>query len=286
VKRCLSCEARFSADDWTCPACGRAPASCDGIRAFAPELAAGTGIDAEYRFDALEAADATHFWFRSREELILWAIRRYVPTIRSAFEIGCGPGAVAGAISRAMPGVHVTAGELLLEWLQRARRRFPDVDFLQLDVRCLPFDAEFDVVGAFDVIEHLDDDTGALTAMRDATRPGGAVVITVPQHPSLWSAVDDFSHHRRRYTRPELASKLRLAGLQVMRITSFALAILPAIIASRALARTFDPERELRVPQTANCVLRVLSSLERRAIAAGISLPAGGSLLAVAHRPA
>lgn len=271
---------------WTCPACGRAPASCNGIWTFAPELAAGTGIDADYRFDALEAADGTHFWFRGREELILWAIRRYLPEAHSALEVGCGTGSVSGAIRRAMPGVKVTAGELLLEWLQRARRRFPGVDFLQVDVRRLPFDAEFDMVGAFDVIEHLDNDVGALEAMRDAVRPGGAVIITAPQHPSLWTAVDDFSHHRRRYTRAELTSKLVSVGLMVTRITSFSLAVLPAMVASRLLARTFDPERELRVPAAANCLLALLSSAERTAIAAGISLPAGGSLLAIASRPA
>src|SRR5213593_3634725 len=101
MKRCLSCEARFAAEDWTCPSCGRAPASCNGIRTFAPELASGTGIDAEYRFDALETAGGTHFWFRSREAIILWAIRRYLPEIRSALEVGCGTGSVAGAIRRA-----------------------------------------------------------------------------------------------------------------------------------------------------------------------------------------
>jgi hypothetical protein len=121
--------------------------------------------------------------------------------------------------------------------------------------------------------------------MHDAARPGGTVLVTVPQHPSLWSTVDDFSHHRRRYTRHELASKLTLVGLRVKRITSFALAALPAIVVSRALAHTFDPERELRVPPLANQLLGAVSSVERAAIAAGISLPAGGSLLAVAVRP-
>jgi SAM-dependent methyltransferase len=284
VKRCLSCERGFESADWTCPACGQTPRKVDDILTFAPELAAGTGIDASYRFDALQAAEASHFWFRNRAALILWAIRRYYPESRSLLDVGCGSGSVAGAVARALPAIRVTAGEILLEWLRRGKTLFPGVDFLQLDIQRLPFRAEFDLVGAFDVLEHLDDDVGALEAMRDAVRRGGAVLITVPQHPSLWSEVDDFSHHRRRYTRPELADKLRRAGFSIVRMTSFASAVLPMMLVSRRLPKGFDPERELRVPALANRLLSTVSSFERRAIAAGFSLPVGGSLLALAVR--
>ena len=284
MKRCLACDTCFESSSWTCPACGHTPSSVDGILTFAPELAPGTGIDADYRFDALQSAEATHFWFRSRAELILWAIRRYVPDVRSVLEVGCGSGAVAAAIATALPGVRVTAGEILLEGLRRAKTRFPAIEPIQVDIRRLPFRSEFDVVGAFDVIEHLDDDRGALEAMREAVKPGGAVLITVPQHPSLWSAVDDFSHHRRRYTRRELSMKLGAAGLSIVRMTSFAFTLLPMMFVSRRLPQRFDAERELRVPAFANRLLSSVATLERRAIAAGVSLPAGGSLLALALR--
>jgi SAM-dependent methyltransferase len=286
VKRCVLCDTRFVSDAWTCPACGRTPAMSNGVLTFAPELATGNGTDADYRFEALEIAEATHFWFLSRAHLIVWAIRRYFPRTLSILEIGCGTGSVAGAIGSALPDARITAGELLLDGLQRARRRFPHVDFMQMDAKRMPFDAEFDLIGAFDVIEHLDDDSAALREIRAAVRPGGGVLITVPQHPSLWSAFDDSSHHRRRYTRKELASKLHAAGLTVVRMTSFASMVLPLMIISRRLPQRFDPERELRVPPAANRVLSLLSSVERLAIAAGLSLPAGGSLFAAARRSA
>ena len=156
-----------------------------------------------------------------------------------------------------------------------------------MDFRCLPLRAAFDVAGAFDVIEHLDDDGEALEAMRAAVKPGGGVLVTVPQHPSLWSASDDFAHHRRRYTRRELRAKIESAGLRVVRVTSFASIVLPLMAISRWIPRReYDPELELRIGAGANAVLSALSAIERTVIAAGLSLPAGGSLLAVAERPA
>jgi rRNA maturation protein Nop10 len=136
------------------------------------------------------------------------------------------------------------------------------------------------------VIEHLDDDTATLTTLRSAVKPGGGVFVTVPQHPALWSAVDEFSRHRRRYTRRELEAKLRTAGLEVLRMTSFASVVLPLLATSRRWPRRFEPERELRISSAVNRVLLVLSAVERGIIATGCSLPMGGSLLAVARRPA
>jgi len=127
---------------------------------------------------------------------------------------------------------------------------------------------------------------GALAAIRDVVRPGGGVLITVPQHPRLWSAVDDFSHHRRRYIRRELRAKLADVGLEVLRMTSFVASGLPILWMSRRLPQRFDPEREMRISPAANTVMGWLLALEHRLIAAGMSLPFGTSLLAVARRPA
>jgi len=284
LKRCLQCDDRFTSETWTCPACRRTPAVSNGIITLAPELAAGNSLDADYTFDALAAAEATHFWFRSRAQIVLWALRRYFPRLRSVLEIGCGMGTLSGAMSSSLPHVKIMATDVLLEALSRAQCRFPNVEFVQMDVTHLPFEEEFDVAAAFDVIEHLDDDRAALHAMRDAVKPGGGVLITVPQHPSLWSAVDDFSHHRRRYTRSELRSKLQSAGFTVVRMTSFASIVLPLLIVSRRRSVPFDPERELRVPAAANRILSALSRVERLLIEGGCSLPAGGSLLVAARR--
>ena len=111
-------------------------------------------------------------------------------------------------------------------------------------------------------------------------------MITVPQHPWLWSRVDEFSHHRRRYTRADLRSKLSSAGLQVVRMTSFVTVGVPILWLSRRVPQQFDPESEFRISRPANAALGWCLALEQRLIAANISLPIGTSLLAIARRPA
>lgn len=286
MKRCLHCQARFDHRGWICPKCGYAPAESNRIPVFAPALVDGGGSDAEYRFERLAAVQAWHFWFVRRARLLSWTIRKYFPNARTFLEVGCGTGGVSWALSEALPALHITAGDTRLAGLEFARRRADRVDIVQCDAAHLPFDSEFDVAGAFDVIEHLDDDVGALAAIRDVVRPGGGVLITVPQHPRLWSAVDDFSHHRRRYTRTELRSKLAEVGLEMLRMTSFVASCLPILWMSRRLPQRFDPEREMRISPAANTVMGWLLAVEHRLIAAGMSLPFGTSLLAVARRPA
>jgi SAM-dependent methyltransferase len=75
-------------------------------------------------------------------------------------------------------------------------------------ITSLPFaDAAFDLVCALDIVEHVDDDAAALAELSRVARPGAAVLLSVPLHPELWNAFDDFVGHRRRY-RPELLTEL------------------------------------------------------------------------------
>jgi hypothetical protein len=114
------------------------------------------------------------------------------------------------------------------------------------------------------------------------------VLVTVPQHPWLWSAVDVAAGHRRRYTRAVLVQRLRNAGLEPVRVTSFVSLLLPALALSRRSGPDAEDElglgRELR-PGRLDALLGAVMAAEGRLIRRGISLRAGGSLLAVA-RPA
>ena len=288
MRVCQQCDGRFDGGGWRCPACGFVPATADGITTLAPALAAANAGDATYVHDDLAAAEARHFWFDARNRLIIAALARHFPTARAFLDLGCGTGGVLAAIDRGRTGLDLCAGDALLAGLVRAERRVPRASFVQLDLRHLPYDREFDVIGIFDVLEHLDDDEAVLREVRRATKPGGGVIITVPQHPSLWSAVDEFSCHRRRYTRAGLLAKVRRTGFAVERVTSFMTFVLPALLLSRIGKRnaaTLDPAAELRIASAPNAVLRGICRLEAATIAAGCSWPAGGSLLVVARSP-
>ena len=72
----------------------------------------------------------------------------------------------------------------------------------------LPYaDHLFDLVCALDIVEHVDDDAAALEELSRVARPGAVVLLSVPLHPELWNAFDDFVGHRRRY-RPELLPEM------------------------------------------------------------------------------
>ena len=238
-------------------------------------------------FERLAAEEPRSFWFRARNRLLVWALGRYFGGAGSLLEVGCGTGVVLAALNEAFPDLRLVGSELYAEGLEVARRRLPaKVELVELDARAMPYEAEFDVVAALDVLEHVVEDLDVLQGMRRAVRSGGGLLLTVPQHPRLWSAADTFSHHVRRYTRRELVHKVETAGFEVVRATSFVTSLLPAMVGSRVahrlVHRPYDPIAELDAGVFNTPFERMLDA-ERWLIARGWSLPVGGSLLLVAR---
>jgi len=220
--------------------------------------------------------------------LILWALQRYFPDTNNFLEIGCGTGFVLSGIRKTLPQLTLAGSEVFIAGLSIAAQRLPGVELFQMDARRIPFRDEFDVIGAFDVLEHISEDEEVLSEMYKATRNQGGILLTVPQHPFLWSQVDDYARHVRRYKAQELRDKVRRAGFDVTRITSFVSFLLPLMAISRLKQRVcddqFDPAAELTTSPLTNTILEKVLDCERALIRTGLSLPAGGSLLVVAHR--
>lgn len=239
-------------------------------------------------FPELAALEDRNFWFQARNRLIVHAIRRYCPHFDAFLEIGCGTGQVLRAIANAFPSARVSGSELFVEGLAFARTRVPRARLMQMGATRIPFTAEFDLIGAFDVIEHIHDDARVLCEIHRALRPGGAVILTVPQHPWLWSHQDELAHHQRRYRRGELERKLRGCGFRVAYSTSFMSLLLPLLAVSRLVVRRNDddPLREMRIGRAANALLGSVLLLELLLLRAGARLPTGGSRLVVAVKDA
>jgi len=248
---------------------------------------AGGGFDPSL-FEELAEVEGASFWFAARNRIVLWVLSTWFGNARSFLEVGCGTGYVLQAIAEALPKLELFAIDLHVEGLEFARRRVPTAGFAQADARALPLHAQFDVAGAFDVIEHVEDDAAVLASLRESVRPGGGVIVTVPQHPLLWSAFDDASHHVRRYRRHELEGKVRAAGLELVVSTSFISFLLPAMAISRLIPRpngsrsvADDLRHTPRVERALDSVTEIEFALLRR----GVRLPYGGSRLVVARRP-
>ena len=282
VGRCASCGQASGGR----PLCG----SCDARARSSYVYLSGEGHGnyEDELFALLEQLEPGSFWFRSRNEVIVWAVRTYLDRARQFLEVGCGTGFVLAAIHERAPQLEIMGAELYPEGLEVARRRLPEIPLVQMSALEVPFSGSFDAVGAFDVLEHIEDDEAALREMRGAVRRDGRILITVPQHPRLWSAADEFAGHVRRYHREELVAKVRRAGWEPVRVTSFVTLPLPLFAVSRAWrgrnADTYDLERELRLPRRVDHVLGRLMTVERAVIAFGLSFPIGASLLLVARR--
>jgi SAM-dependent methyltransferase len=289
MKLCLSCRHSYEGQAWRCDACGQGPVHVDGYLAFSPRLAEVNDGFRPEDFAHLARLESSNFWFRCRNRLISWALHRYFPEAGSFLEIGCGTGFVLSGIQQAAPHLRLSGSEVHVRGLPFAQSRLrPDVSLFQMDARAIPFQAEYDILGAFDVLEHIEEDEAVLSEMFQATRPGGGILVTVPQHRFLWSYVDDYSFHKRRYSRRDLVRKVRRAGFEVVRVTSFVFSLLPLLLLSRIRVRRkpkdFDPTRELATGVRLNAVLERLLDCERFWIERGVSFPAGGSLLLIGRK--
>lgn len=288
MKRCLHCFQIFESLDWHCARCGWEPERRGTLPVFSPELAYNSsGFKASY-FAPLAALEAEHFWFRMRNALIIWALGKYGAKVVSFMEIGCGTGFVLHGISRGFPNIRLVGSEIYPEGIAFAAERIMGGEFMQMDARQIPFLAEFDAIGAFDVIEHIEEDEAVLQQMSRALKPGGLLLLTVPQHRWLWSAVDEYACHIRRYTVRELHDKVARAGFSIVRSTSFVTSLLPFMWISRLLQRgeseNFDPHAELRINPLLNRILGWFLHQELWLIRMGLSLPIGGSRLIVASK--
>jgi SAM-dependent methyltransferase len=287
VRRCLACGASFDGARARCPACGQAPPAIDGFPAFAPELAAdGGGFRPEY-FRTLAELEAASFWFRARNDLIAWACRIHFPETTCYLEIGCGTGYVLSRVAELYPAAQLTGSEVFTAGLAIARNRVPKAELCQMDARRIPFAAHFDLAGAFDVLEHIEEDEQVLGEIHRALRPGGGLLLTVPQHAWLWSRQDELACHVRRYSASDLQRKLERAGFEPLFRTSFVSLLLPLMWLSRRLrdaAGDGDASSELRAGKALDAILSAVMGLERTMIRGGLRFPVGGSLLMVARK--
>jgi SAM-dependent methyltransferase len=285
---CSTCGGTLETIDIKCSECGHEVVRIDGILALAPELAHGGGGFEADAFARLYEQESKHFWFRVRNDLLLNIIRRYKPDVRSFFEIGCGTGYVMHAIAQEFPESQISGGEVFVNGLSFAGLRVPRAMLMQIDARKLPFVEEYDLIGMFDVLEHIPEDEQVLENVYRALKPGGMLLCSVPQHMWMWSDVDTFSHHARRYERGELERKGKKAGFQVVRSTSFMSFLLPIMYVSRLQQRSrmkrADGMGEYNISPLVNSFFEAVCRFELLWINAGFSFPFGGSRIVLLQK--
>ena len=239
-------------------------------------------MEREYELQTHQAEDR-HWWYQGRRRVLERAIERLgLPAGARILDAGCGSG--RNMVELARHG-SVTGVELSDASVELARER-DSGEVLEGSVMDMPIDDDtFDLVVSLDVIEHLDDDVGALRELRRVTRPGGALLVTVPAYQWMWSGHDEINHHRRRYDRATLLAAAGDAGWSCEFATHFNSLLLPVAILLRALERigpvSSNSSLDLWVPPAPlNWLLRQPLHLEGAMIGRGASIPVGLSLLA------
>ena len=186
---------------------------------------------------AVEAAiEETHWWYCGRRrlfarELALGGITAHARTLDTGTSAGTNLRMLKELGFRNVTGLDISEDAIA----------FCEAKGLGLveqgDVCAMPFaDDSFDLVLATDVVEHVEDDAGALREIARVLRPGGTLLLTVPAFKLLWGLQDRVSQHKRRYQLKPLAEKVTVAGLRVQRAYYFNyLLFLPIFLARRAI---------------------------------------------------
>jgi SAM-dependent methyltransferase len=230
-----------------------------------------------------------YWWYRARSDLLERTLgdfvsdRDHCPRI---LDVGSADGPSVG-------------------WLrQRGRRIGMDIDPRGLgagdvcaSAMSLPFaSSSFDVVAAFDVIEHCDPEARVLAEIHRVLAPGGRLLMSVPAYEWAWTSHDDHNQHHRRYTRRRAVAAVRAEDFEVLRATYVFGATFPLFAVDRLRRRVAErarPSRERRddgvptlpeVNPRTEQLLMGLTSIDRR-ILARWNLPVGSSVVLAARKP-
>lgn len=263
-----------------------------------PERAMADGYD-PHHFALVFDAENRHFWFGARNRALRAVIDGVVsrlPAVHRVLEIGCGTGNTLGVLRDACPAAALVIGiDPFEEGLAYARRQ-PGVSLVRARIEAVPFAVQFQLVGMFDVLEHIPRDAATLREIRSLVEPGGYLLLTVPAHASLWSQFDTESHHCRRYEPDQFRGLLIESGFAVEYLTPFMAMLYPMARVSRwlsdrvagarrrrGLAVESAVRRELRVRPVVNDAIAFMLRPEAALLRRRVSLPLGTSLLAVAR---
>ena len=234
-----------------------------------------------------------NFWFEYRNKTIEYILDKYLRDHFDNFlEIGCGTGYVTKMIAKKFPDKKIYASEYLLSGLDEAKARlenFNNVSLIRLDARKIESKNKYDIIGAFDVIEHISEEDIVLKEINNSLKKNGKFIFSVPQHEFLWSIYDDLGFHKRRYSRKYLVQKLKENNFEIIYINSFNSFLLPAMYVSRFLNKfkkkeEFDVMDELKINNFLNNIFKKILNFEYFLSKIGINFQFGGSLIGIAKK--
>lgn len=232
-------------------------------------------------------AQPEYWWYQARTNLLQTVLSRFVGSPARVLDVGSADGPSVVWLKN-HDGMHVTL----------------DIDPRGLEVGgvCgsaldLPFaDGSFEVVSAFDVLEHCEPESAAVAELARVLAAGGTIMISVPAYQWAWCSFDDQNGHHRRYTRGRAIQAIEAAGLTVERATYAFGGVFPFFaaqrVATRLVAAVRRPSKDspadiVGLPQVSPALSRLFLALCRldQRILRRTNLPFGSSVIVAATKP-
>lgn len=241
-------------------------------------------MDKDYT-EQMAMVQKDHWWYEGRRAILASRIKGLGLSDPShILEAGCGPGANLamlssfGNVSAFDPDQFSVNHAKAIATAKISQGTLPDN---------MSFDESFDLVCAFDVIEHIDDDVSSVRSLYERTNEGGYAVFTVPAFQFLWSWHDEINHHKRRYSKSMLRQALESAGYQVDFISYYNFWLFPVAAMARLISKIMPVKQtkgELRIPNAfINSLFKFIFSSEKHLLKI-MPLPFGLSLIAVCKK--
>ena len=236
-------------------------------------------------YEQMAKLDSQHWWFTARRRILDGVIERIVKPPKEAriLELGAGTGHNLAMLSR-FGKVEASELDPIARDLASERLGRPVVEAALPDLSMFPAGA-YDLVALLDVLEHVPDDKASLHAIYQLLKPGGALLLTVPINPWMWSAHDVAHHHHRRYRKQEIRKLAEDAGFSIDLLSPFNSLLFPPIAAVRLVGKlTGKDDSDDAMPSPfVNKTLDGVFGLERGLIGR-VPMPFGVSLVAVLRR--
>jgi SAM-dependent methyltransferase len=229
------------------------------------------------------------WWFAAIHANLLMLYRRTISagtSERPLLDAGCGTGGLLARLRERFPAVRaigLDADEIACVWAAEKSAR----PVCAGSVNAMPFaDAAFATIVSVDVLCHRDvDETQALAQFHRCLAAGGILILNLPAYRWLMSRHDAAVYNARRYTRKEVLRLLRAAGFRPLFASYWNMLLFPLMVATRKLLPGGNSRSDVTLqPALVETVCRAATAIERGLLRAGIRLPFGGSVLAVAAK--
>ena len=232
--------------------------------------------------------ERSHWWFVARRQILLALCRHYLPTGGRVLDVGCATGYFLEGAQQEFDAWGIDPSPIAVKICQD--RGLTQVVRGSTEDLSAVRDKDFEVVGFFDVLEHVDDDLSALRNAGDVLTERGRVMITVPAYMWLWSEHDVLNEHKRRYAKNELAALLHQAGFEIEQLTYFNSYLFPSAVLARLARRIVrsvgKADLSMPPPWANRLMTRVFASERRHLVPNGRprGFPTGLSLLAIGRK--